>query len=42
MQEVWPRYLFLMQLLPTAKEVHLVENWPFNKTHVFTLVCTSN
>lgn len=42
MQEVWLRYLFLMQLLPTAKEMSLVENLPFNKMHVFALVDTSN
>lgn len=42
MQEVWLRYLFLMQLLPTAKEMYLVEDLPFNKKHVFTLVYTSN
>lgn len=42
MQEVWPRYLFLMQLLPTAEEMCLVENLPFNKVHVFTLADTWN
>jgi len=42
MQEVWPRYLFLMQLLPTAKEMYLAENVLFNTTHVFTLACTPN
>lgn len=31
-----------MQMLPTAKEIYLVENLPFNKTHAFTLVYTSN
>lgn len=42
MQEVWLRYLFLMQLFPTAKEMYSVENLPFNKKHVFMLVYTSN
>lgn len=36
------RYLFLMQSLPTAKEMPSVENLPFNKTRVLALACIWN